>query len=139
MRRIAPIIIATLAALPATGVGVQERTSLRVELSVDGVFRSWTLRCDPAVGTLPNRSAACARLARLSDLGAPVAPTACIAGFPSWLTGLSVRGTIRGVSVRRLLDSDYRCWGSTSGLGLGRALGVGPHLVAPTTRIASAR
>jgi hypothetical protein len=37
-----------------------------------GTPKRWTLRCDPAAGTLPRRATACSKLARLAK---PFAPT----------------------------------------------------------------
>jgi hypothetical protein len=62
--------------------------------------RVWTLRCDPAGGTLPRRFGACARLSRLAeDAFAPTPPaTVCtqIYGGPQVAV---VRGLFRGRRV----------------------------------------
>lgn len=45
---------------------------------VDGASHTWTLRCGPAGGTLPQAAAACRRLDALSGPFAPTPPgTAC--------------------------------------------------------------
>jgi hypothetical protein len=79
-------------------------TSLNITVWPDGADsmpkHSYTLRCAPVGGTLPGRSAACAKLARLSR---PFAPTpkdmACtqIYGGPE---EAFVTGRLRGQPVR---------------------------------------
>ena len=66
----------------------------------DHPSRAWTLRCDPAGGTLPGRAAACRRLSAFPDNPfAPTPPgTACsqIYGGPQ---AALVRGAFRGRRV----------------------------------------
>ncbi len=58
-------------------------------------FRSWTLRCDPAGGTLPQAADACRRLAALRDPFAPVAPGAACSQIYAGPGLALVQGTFR--------------------------------------------
>jgi subtilisin inhibitor-like len=88
-------------ALPAPAA-LRSATELRITVWPRGEghgSKSWTLRCNPVGGTLPNRLKACRKLDALRDPFAPVPrETFCtqIDGGPAlaW-----VRGTLRGRRV----------------------------------------
>lgn len=131
VRRAVLIGSALLAAAAPAASATPTDTVLKVSLELDGRSRSWALSCEPPRGTLPERDAACASLARLGDVtAAPQSPQVCVTGSPAWLGGVSLRGRIHGVPIRQLVAANYRCWGQTSAYGLARALGLGPHLLA---------
>jgi hypothetical protein len=129
MRALVGIAIWVLA-LASTGsaVGGQNGvTSLRVSYWANGGKADpsavWTLRCDPAAGTLPRPARACARLAsRGSQLFAPVPQsTACteIYGGPQ---KARVVGTVGGTRV-------WATFTRTNGCQIGRWQQISPWLV----------
>ena len=90
------LVIAALAASPATAT----TTALRIVLWPQGrdapERKTWTLRCGPAGGTLPKPSAACRKLALLVDPFAPISPdTICTQTFGGPAVAV-VSGTFRG-------------------------------------------
>jgi len=96
---------ALLAALVAS-------TSLHVTVwphGPKGASHSWTLRCAPAAGTLPNRASACRRLARMSHPFRPVPPNvACTDIYGGPQTAL-VTGRLRGQRVRASFNRHDGC------------------------------
>ena len=96
-------LLAVLAACGAASAG-EPGTSLRIDAWPNGPgtrpHRVWTLRCNPAGGTLPRAAAACRALARVERPFAPVPQGAVctqIYGGPAYAT---VRGRFRGQIVR---------------------------------------
>lgn len=84
MRALVVLALALLVALPvgaSAASSASPRTELRITVWPRGTGISpyrFTLRCGPADGTLPNRSVACSRLAKVERPFAPVpADTAC--------------------------------------------------------------
>jgi hypothetical protein len=74
-----------------------------------GASHSWTLRCAPAGGTLPRRTSACRRLARLSHPFRPVPPNvACTDIYGGPQTAL-VTGRLRGHRVRASFNRRNGC------------------------------
>jgi aminoglycoside phosphotransferase (APT) family kinase protein len=86
-------------------------TSLHIGLSNTGdrMAKTYTLRCDPAGGTLPQPARACRRLAQLKDPFAPTPKgTVCtqIYGGPQIAF---VTGRFRGRSVRAHFNRKNGC------------------------------
>jgi Subtilisin inhibitor-like len=89
MRLFASLVLVFALAAAAVAVGQAARRQAATELTVvvwpqgeDGPKKTWKLRCGPTGGTLPNRAAACRRLAALPNPFAPVPRTAiCTAIF----------------------------------------------------------
>jgi hypothetical protein len=79
-RRVARAAAAvTLAVLASPAVAAAPRVALRITVwpnGKDGPSASWTLRCGPVGGTLPQRARACAALAATRDPFRPVAAEA---------------------------------------------------------------
>jgi Subtilisin inhibitor-like len=73
-------VLASLAvclALAPAAAGASPATELRITVWPEGrdkESQTWTLRCAPAGGTLPNARPACASLAKLRQPFAPVPP-----------------------------------------------------------------
>jgi hypothetical protein len=94
----------------------------------DGGYHAWTLRCGAAVGgTLPHRSAACRKLARLNRPFAPVpSDVACSEIFGGPQVAL-VTGTFRGHRVRARFNRRDGCeierWNRVRFLFVGAAAG----------------
>ena len=97
------LVVAVAALLVAGAGGTSAPTELRMTLWPEGKAgpsRSWTLRCAPARGSLPNARSACARLRMLERPFAPVPRDAvCTMIYGGPAEGL-VRGTLRGRRVR---------------------------------------
>ena len=109
MRLVAAVTLALV--LPSAALGA--RTDLRVTLWTKGVHtghvRVWTLRCEPAAGSLPRPLAACRRLGRLASPFAPVpSGSVCsdIYGGPE--VGI-VTGALRGSPVHALFKRTDSC------------------------------
>jgi hypothetical protein len=77
------VLIAVIAAVvvgsaSSAGAGSSPSTELRISFFEDGqtvaagADKSWTLRCDPAGGTLPRRVAACQKLDQMRNPFAPM-------------------------------------------------------------------
>jgi hypothetical protein len=106
--------VAVLAAgLAVSGpAAAQSSTDLRITVWPDGKgngSKTWTLRCTPIGGTLPNRAKTCRVLATLKTPFAPVPKgTVCteIHGGPAvaW-----VRGTFRGRRVSATFNRSDGC------------------------------
>jgi hypothetical protein len=74
-----------------------------------GARHTWTLRCAPAVGTLPNRAAACRRLLAMTRPFRRVPPdAACTEIYGGPQTAL-VTGRLRGARVRAQFDRHNGC------------------------------
>jgi hypothetical protein len=74
MRLFASLTLVVALAMGAAAAGQAVRRQAATELTVvvwpqgeDGARKMWKLRCGPTGGTLPNRAAACRRLATLDD------------------------------------------------------------------------
>jgi hypothetical protein len=92
-----------LAAVVAFLLGGSPSADLRITVWPQGptqAARTWTLRCDPAAGTLPRAAAACRRLSAFPDNPfAPTPPdTVCTQIYGGPQEAL-VRGRFRGRSV----------------------------------------
>ena len=115
MRALALLIVllaAAAVALAAGASGTSVPNGLRMTLWPEGKggpSRSWTLRCAPPGGSLPNARRACARLQRLERPFAPVprgAVCTMIYGGPA--EGL-VRGYLHGRRVRAAFSLSGGC------------------------------
>jgi hypothetical protein len=74
-----------------------------------GAHRAWTLRCSPTAGTLPHRTTACSKLARVRRPFAPVPDdVACTQIYGGPQTAL-VTGTFRGRKVRATFNRKNGC------------------------------
>jgi Subtilisin inhibitor-like len=98
-------LAATALAACATGsAGTSQETSLKVTFWANGPSASdpqrWTLRCDPARGTLPRAAAACRRLASASrKLFAPVSRVALCTAIYGGPQTARVVGRFKGTRV----------------------------------------
>jgi hypothetical protein len=89
-----------LALVPTTGAGATAgRADLRITVWGDGrpgPSRTWTLRCDPVGGTLPERGRACRVLASMRNPFRPVPKDAICTEIYGGPQEAFVRGTFRG-------------------------------------------
>ena len=103
MRRLLAAIGVTVAVLVPAQAGFAGPTELRISLwpqgKAEGVVESWTLRCTPAGGSLPNAARACRHLGAIAQPFAP-APrdTACTQIYGGPQVAL-VSGSFRGRRV----------------------------------------
>jgi hypothetical protein len=77
-------------------------TSLHITVWPDGpdkAKQTYTLRCAPAAGTLPKRSAACARLARMTRPFAPTPKNVVCTQLYGGPAEALITGRLRGYSV----------------------------------------
>ena len=79
MRILTPLALAITLAAGVVTCAQAARRQAATELTIkvwpqgqDGPSKTWTLRCGPTGGTLPNRAAACRRLAAMDDPFKPV-------------------------------------------------------------------
>jgi subtilisin inhibitor-like len=106
-------------------------TSLRIEsfppyAAPDLGGGDWTLRCDPAGGTLPGAAKACAALIAKPSL---LEPPACEGGMITDQRALRITGTFRGqrVDFSRKGDAIGGCMGDQDAVGAAlAALGRSP-------------
>ena len=93
-----------IVALLALALGGSPSANLTITVWPQGTAhasRSWTLRCDPAGGTMPRAAVACRRLsASAGNPFAPVPPTTVCSMIYGGPQVARVRGTFRGRSVR---------------------------------------
>ena len=113
MRRLAVAAVALLALGPACASAGPGTTSLTITAWPQGRDagngRTWTLRCDPAGGTLPRRSAACRQLAARDEPFSPIPDdVACIEIYGGPQEAL-VRGRHRGRRVWARFDRTDGC------------------------------
>lgn len=92
-----------IVALLALALGGSPSANLAIAVWPQGTAhasRSWTLRCNPAGGTLPRPAAACRQLSAFSTSPfAPVPPTTVCTEIYGAPQVARVRGTFRGRSV----------------------------------------
>ena len=96
------LLAIAFAAAAAAGAAPADRAQLSITVwpkGPDGPAKRWTLRCDPAGGTLPRAGRACARLAGLRRPFAPVPRDAVCAQLYGGPQEGVVRGTFRGERV----------------------------------------
>jgi hypothetical protein len=77
-------------------------TDLRIEVWPDGKsgeLRRWTLTCGPAGGDLPDREAACERLAELENPFAPIPADAICTQIYGGPAVAEIRGTQEGTAI----------------------------------------
>jgi hypothetical protein len=91
--QVAVLAALTIAVTPAQGAGTH----------------TWTLRCGPAGGTLPQPAAACTKLAKLRDPFAPVPADAVCSMIYGGPQVARVRGTYRGGTVRAVFNRRNGC------------------------------
>jgi hypothetical protein len=97
------LLVGMLVLLAAAAAPAQPpTTSLRIDVWPDGTAvdrRTWTLRCAPAGGTLPQRAAACRRLASLANPFASVPGDAVCTMIYGGPARARVTGTFEGRRV----------------------------------------
>lgn len=121
--------IALVASAVASGGSGQATTSLRVAYWEDGVGaqpdRVWTVRCDPAAGTLPRPARACREL----DAGG----RALFRPTPPDAVCTEIYGGPQRARVTGMLDGRY-VWSTfarNNGCQIGRWAKVSPWLLPP--------
>lgn len=101
------------AALGLVGpAAAQSSTDLRITVWPDGKgngSQTWTLRCNPVGGTLPNRAKACRTLAALKAPFAPVPAGAFCTQINGGPAVAYVRGTFRGRRVTTSFNRSDGC------------------------------
>src|SRR5712691_3725103 len=105
-RRVYPAPVRALAALLTVSA------SLHITVwptGPGGVHHAWTLRCSPTGGTLPHRSAACTKLARLRHPFAPVPPGVACTDIYGGPQPALVTGTFRGRRVHAAFNRHDGC------------------------------
>ncbi len=107
------VALATLGAC-AAGAAATKPTSLKVTYWADGArplqFVTWTLRCNPARGTLPHPVVACRRLASGGiKLFAPVPKNAVCTEIYGGPQVARVVGVVAGKRVRARLSRENGC------------------------------
>jgi hypothetical protein len=130
MRRVVVIALATLALVASASLqaGTAATTSLRISFwergpMTGGPDASWTLRCGPAGGTLPQPARACARLAAGgAKLVAPVPAGAVCTEIWGGPQRARVVGTIGGKRV-------WATFGLTNGCHISRWNKLSPWLL----------
>jgi hypothetical protein len=100
--------------LACTSPAAAAEAQLRVTVWPKGLKRTpaprtWTLRCDPAGGSLPNPRAACRALARLARPFTPVPRRAVCAELYGGPAVALVRGAFRGKRVWTRFTRDNLC------------------------------
>lgn len=107
------LIPALLVADAATGnAAPTARTYLRIAVwpdGPDGAVIRWTLRCAPARGTLPERAAACRRLAAADSPFKPVPDDAVCTRIYGGPDVARVSGTFRGRRLRAVFNKLGGC------------------------------
>ena len=109
--RLAVAVVAVALAL-AGSAAAQSSTDLRVTVWPDGKgngSKTWTLRCNPLGGTLPNRVRACRTLATLSAPFAPVPRGAVCTDISGGPAVAYVRGAFRGRRVNAWFNRSNGC------------------------------
>ena len=112
MRRLGWILLGVLASASALGLALAAseadstaaaaRTDLRITVwpkGKRGSSRTWTLRCEPVGGTLPNRERACRQLASVRDAFRPVPRDAICTQVYGGPAVARVEGRFRGRRV----------------------------------------
>ena len=130
MRALAAVLASTwLIAVAAASGAASGETSLRITYWEDSANASsrvtWTLRCDPARGTLARPARACARLAASSTK--PFTP------LPRNVACTDIYGGPQKVRVVGVVDGK-RVWSTftrTDGCQIGRWQRISPWLVPP--------
>jgi hypothetical protein len=90
----------------------QSSTDLRITVWPDGKgngSKTWTLRCNPIGGTLPNRARACGSLSALNAPFAPVPKGAVCTEINGGPALAYVRGTFRGRGVSTWFNRSDGC------------------------------
>ncbi len=112
-RLVLPFIISVAVVMAAACAGgaspaPASKTDLQIEVWPQGTDKggsqSWTLRCDPAGGTLPNADAACRALDALKDPFAPVPKDAMCTQIYGGPAVARVTGTFRDQRI----DTTFR-------------------------------
>jgi hypothetical protein len=123
------LVLAALAPAAAANPATPAPTSLRIAFWEDGTKATqdevWTLRCNPARGTLPRPAVACRKLARGGPkLFAPVPPdTAC-----TEIWGGPQKARVVGVVAGKRVWSTFT---RTNGCEIGRWNALSPWLLPP--------
>jgi hypothetical protein len=96
------LLLAILATVLGCGASVASAASTELRITywsegrTQGTPRTWTLRCDPAGGTLPRPAAACQKLAGMKNPFAPVPADAMCTQQYGGPQEAIVQGTFRG-------------------------------------------
>jgi len=109
--RLAALVAAAGLVLSGTAAA-QSSTDLRITVWPDGKGNgstTWTLRCNPLGGTLPNRARACRTLAALKAPFAPVARGTMCTDVNGGPAVAYVRGTFRGRRVAASFNRSDGC------------------------------
>jgi hypothetical protein len=127
-------VAASVLAFAASGADASA-TDLTIRVWTDGrdagaADKTWTLECAPARGTLPQRAAACRRLAALKRPFAPVRKDMQCTQIYGGPAEALVTGTHRGAKVWALLSRRDGCqiarWDRVSFLTPGVSASSGP-------------
>jgi hypothetical protein len=107
------LVVAGLVAITSGSAGGSS-TSIRVSYWEDGSLgapdTSWTLRCNPARGTLPRPSRACTKLdAGGADLFAPIPPNAICTEIYGGPQRARIVGSVGGKRVWATLERTNGC------------------------------
>lgn len=106
------VAVVAVAFASAGSAAAQSSTDLRVTVWPDGKgngSKTWTLRCAPLAGTLPNRARACRTLATLRAPFAPVPSGAVCTDINGGPAVARVSGTFRGRRVNALFNRSDGC------------------------------
>jgi Subtilisin inhibitor-like len=74
-----------------------------------GPAKHWTLTCGPVGGTLPHRSAACDKLAKLRSPFAPTPPGLMCADIVYGTEAVDITGRFRGAAIKVHLTRRNSC------------------------------
>jgi subtilisin inhibitor-like len=114
------VLIAVIAAVvgcgaSSAGTGATPPTDLRISFFEDGQVaaagadKTWTLRCDPAGGTLPRRIAACQKLDQMRNPFAPLRKDLQCTQIYGGPERAVITGTYEGKRVWTLLAQRNGC------------------------------
>jgi hypothetical protein len=106
------VLFAVLTLAFAAPAAAGSSADLRITVWPNGKARgskSWTLRCDPAGGNLPNRLKACRTLARLRAPFAPVPPGVACSDIYGGPAVAHVQGRFRGRPVEAWFNRTDGC------------------------------
>jgi hypothetical protein len=106
------VLLAVLTLALAAPAAAGSSADLRITVWPNGKAhgsKSWTLRCDPAGGNLPNRLKACRTLARLRAPFAPVPPGVACSDIYGGPAVAHVHGRFRGRPVEAWFNRTDGC------------------------------
>lgn len=111
------VLVAVVAALVGCGAGSSASTAASTDLRItvwpqgrDGnASKQWTLRCNPAAGSLPRAATACQKLAAMTLPFKPIPGTAVCTEIYGGPQQAQIVGTHRGKPVRVTLAARNGC------------------------------